>query len=82
MITLNDTATFKTLEGQIEVRCVGDGIGHFTVECSAMDQPGIGNELNVTMSFDQTIIPDLLRQLDKITRTFPIQGTDVNVRNE
>jgi hypothetical protein len=76
------SATFKTIEGQIEIKCVGDGLGHFEVDCKAMDEAGTGNELNLTLSFDQTAIPGLVRQLDKITKTFPIQGTELNVRNE
>lgn len=79
---LNETVTFDTMEGQIEIKCVGDGLGHFQVDCKARDEAGISNELNVTMSFDQTAIPNLVRQLDKITTTFPIQGTELNVRNE
>lgn len=79
---LNETATFDTLEGQIEIKCVGDGLGHFKVDCIALDEPGIGNELNLKMIFDQTSIPDLIRQLDTITKTFPIQGTLLNLENE
>jgi hypothetical protein len=79
---LNSTVTFKTIEGQIEIKCIGDGLGHFKVDCEAMDEAGIGNKLSVTMSFDQTSIPDLVRQLDKITKIFPIQGTELKVVNE
>jgi hypothetical protein len=79
---LRETATFKTMEGQIEISCVGDGLGHFTVDCKAMDEAGTGNELNLTMTFDQTSIPDIIRQLDSITKMFPIQGTELNVQNE
>jgi hypothetical protein len=79
---LKSTATFKTIEGQIEIKCVGDGLGHFTVDCIAMDNAGVGNELTIAMSFDQTFIPGLLRQLNEITNTFPIRGTELNLRNE
>jgi len=69
-------------ENQIEINCVGDGLGHFAVDCETMHQAGIGNELNIEMTFDQTAIPNLVRQLDNITKTFPIQGTGLNVVNE
>jgi hypothetical protein len=79
---LNEIATFKTIEGQIEIKCIGDGLGHFAVKCKAMDEPGTGNELNISISFDQTFIPELVRQLNKIIKAFPIQGTELKVRNE
>jgi hypothetical protein len=79
---LKETAIFKTIEGQIVVNCVGDGFGHFAVDCESMDEAGTGNRLNVRMSFDQTAIPGLVRQLDIITKKFPIQGTELKVRNE
>jgi hypothetical protein len=79
---LKSTATFKTIEGQIQIKCIGDGLGHFEVDCEATDEAGTGNKLILTMSFDQTAIPDLVRQVDKITKTFPIQGTELKVVNE
>jgi hypothetical protein len=47
-----------------------------------MDEAGIGNKLNIAMAFDQTQIPDYVRQLDRIIKQFPIQGTELKVRNE
>jgi hypothetical protein len=79
---LNGTAKFKTLEGQIEINMRGDRLGHFEIECVAMDEPGTGNQLEIRMGFDQTYIPDLLRQLDNIISEYPIQGTELKVRNE
>jgi hypothetical protein len=67
---LKDTATFTTIEGQIEITCVGDGLGHFEVDCEVMDEAGIGNTLNIKMSFDQTTIPELVGQLDRISNKF------------
>jgi hypothetical protein len=34
------------------------------------------------MAFDQTQIPDFVKQLDKIIKQFPIQGTELKVVNE
>ena len=79
---LTGQATFKTLEGQIEIKIEGDGLGHLTIDCEAMDEAGIGNRLNIAMSCDQTQIPDYLRQLDKIIKEFPIRGTELKIRNE
>ena len=75
-------AEFKALEGQIHIKIEGDGFGHFTVDCYAMDQPGVGNKLSVEMAFDQTQIPGFVRQLDKIVKEFPIQGTELKLVNE
>lgn len=79
---LNGTAKFKTLENQIEITIQGDGFGHFKVDCAAMNEPGTGNKLNIELAFDQTYIPDLLRQLDIIVKSFPIQGTEFKISNE
>jgi hypothetical protein len=80
--SLKGHAEFKTLEGQIQIKIEGDGLGHFTVDCEVMDEAGIGNKLTVTMAFDQTQIPGFVRQLDKIVKQFPIQGTELKVVNE
>lgn len=78
---LKGTAKFSGFEGQLELKIKGDGIGHFEVDVLACDQPGIGGVLTFKMSFDQTIIKDLVEQLDSITRKFPIVG-DFNIKNE
>jgi len=80
--SLNQQAEFNTLESQIQIKIVGDGLGHFTVDCQVVDEVGIGNKLNVEMTFDQTQIPNFIRQLDKIVKQFPIQGTELNLVNE
>jgi hypothetical protein len=79
---LKGKAEFKTLEEQIQIKIEGDGLGHFTVDCEVMDDAGTGNKLNISMAFDQTQIPDLVRHLDKIIKQFPIQGTELKVVNE
>lgn len=80
--SLKGQAEFKTLEGQIQIKIEGDGLGHFTVDCEVRDEAGIGNKLHVVMAFDQTQIPDFVKQLDKIIKQFPIQGTELKVVNE
>ena len=80
--SLKGQAEFKTLEGQIKLKIEGDGLGHFTVDCDLTDEAGIGNKLHVAMAFDQTQIPYFVKQLDKIIKQFPIQGTELTVANE
>lgn len=79
---LQGTANFNDLEGYLELKITGDGIGHFEVDVKACDQPGVNaSELTFTMGFDQTEIKDLVNQLDRITKQFPITG-DFNIKNE
>ncbi|MBL7811001.1 MAG: hypothetical protein JNL57_02160 [Bacteroidetes bacterium] len=79
---LKGTANFNDLEGYLELKITGDGIGHFEVDVKACDHPGVNaSELTFTMGFDQTEIKDLVNQLDRITKQFPITG-DFNIKNE
>jgi hypothetical protein len=78
---LDGNANFDTLEGQVSIKIKGDGIGHLVADCSVMDYAGTGNQLDFEIDFDQTIIPDLVGQLDNITKTFPISG-DLKIKNE
>lgn len=71
---LNGIATFSTLESQVEIKITGDGIGHLSAECEVMDYVGIGNKLEFKINFDQTHIPKILNQLEKITNRFPKTG--------
>jgi len=71
---LNGIATFSTLESQVEIKIVGDGIGHLNAECEVMDYAGIGNKLEFEINFDQTHIPKIINQLEKITNRFPKIG--------
>jgi hypothetical protein len=67
-------AKFETIEKQLSINIEGDSLGHFTAECEAVDQAGIGNRLRFSLSFDQTEIPAILRGLDKIVREYPVVG--------
>lgn len=71
---LDGRASFDTREGQVTIKIKGDGIGHLNADCSLMDKAGIGNTLEFEINFDQTIIPEMVRQLENITRTYPVQG--------
>lgn len=72
---LNGTAHFHVLESYLELKIKGDGIGHFEVEVTACDEPGVNaSELTFTMSFDQTELSELINQLTRITQQFPVIG--------
>jgi hypothetical protein len=72
---LSGYANFYGLESYLELKIKGDGIGHFEVDVTACDEPGINeSKLNFTLSFDQTQIQELVRQLDNITKEFPVTG--------
>ncbi|WP_121357758.1 WapI family immunity protein [Flavisolibacter nicotianae] len=72
---------FEPLEGQLILHIKGDGLGHFEVNCTAVDQPGIGGKLSFFLTFDQTELKRLISELDKITKLFPITG-DMTIKNE
>jgi hypothetical protein len=67
---LNGIATFKTLESQVDIKITGDGIGHLKAECEVIDSAGIGNKLEFEINFDQTHVPKILNQLEKIINQF------------
>jgi len=67
-------AKFKTMEEQLSINISGDGLGHFTAKCEALDQAGIGNRLIFSLFFDQTEIPQILKELDTTLRKYPIIG--------
>jgi len=62
------------MEQWLTLSIVGDGIGHFSVDCTACDQPGMGNTLRFKLAFDQTELPAMLRDLDELIRLFPVRG--------
>lgn len=79
---LKGAANFKDQEGYLELKIIGDGIGHFEVNVKACDQPGVNaSELTFTMGFDQAALNELVNQLDRITKRFPIIG-DIKIKNE
>lgn len=78
---LKGGAIFEDLEHALQLKILGDGNGHFKVQVTANDSPGIdSSKLGFTMAFDQTEIKSLVNQLDKITKAFPITG-DFKIKN-
>ena len=78
---LKGRAFFADLEGALSLEIQGDGLGHFEIDVTARDEPCFGAKLNFTMSFDQTYIKSMVRQLNEITKRFPITGQDFKIRN-
>jgi hypothetical protein len=77
----NASVTFEPLEQQLLLKIKGDGLGHFEVDCEATPEPHLGQTLTFSISFDQTQTKEYVRQLNKITKTFPIDG-DFKIKNE
>jgi len=68
---LRGEATFETLEGWLQLKVVGDGLGHFAMDGEVTDYPGTGNRLRFELSFDQTEVPPMLRSLAAILAVCP-----------
>lgn len=77
----NGSATFEPLEAQLILKIKGDGLGHFELDCEATPEPHLGHSLFFSICFDQTQIKKYVKQLDKITKRFPIDG-DFKIKNE
>jgi hypothetical protein len=77
---LNGFVDFIDLESHLELKISGDGIGHFNVRGRASEDAGIINALSFELSFDQTEINEMINQLERITKSFPIVG-NLNIPN-
>ena len=70
--TLKGIAEFETLEGQLSIKIEGDGHGHLTMTCVALDAPGIGNSLKFALNLDQTYLPAIVRELSQLMLAYPV----------
>jgi hypothetical protein len=70
---LDGSFTFTTLEQQLQMNFVGDGLGHISIDCKAQDDAGNGNIFEFELCIDQTEIKNLFIQLDEIIKTFPVR---------
>lgn len=73
--TLEGTAMFSTMEGQIALALTGDGKGHVRVEGDAVDDAVPGNRLHFAFEIDQTYLPQICRALEYLLVAFPVIGT-------
>jgi hypothetical protein len=71
---LDGFAEFHCIEDYLGIKIKGDGLGHFTADCFAIDYPGIyGNKLKFSLEFDQTEISELTKMIDLIIEKYPIK---------
>jgi hypothetical protein len=73
--TLEGTAGFSTIEGQIGFSLTGEGNGVVRVEGEGADAPGTGNRLHFGFEIDQTYLPEISRALEALLAAFPVTGT-------
>jgi hypothetical protein len=74
---LKGSANFFTIEEYLEIKINGDGIGHFTADCVAIDFPGVDqSKLQFRLNFDQTEINGLIRMISDILDNYPIKETE------
>lgn len=71
--TLRGTARFSTLEEQLSLELVGDGLGHIALKGMALDAPGMGNRLEFHLDLDQGHLATALLGLDNVVETFPVR---------
>ena len=69
--TLDGTATFATIERQLEIECAGDGRGGIRVTGIVEDRVGDGNELRFGFDTDQTFLPALINKMKELEEAFP-----------
>lgn len=74
MTDLKGTFVFETMEEQLSIVAKGDGMGHFSAECTARDAAGSPNLLTFTLYLDQTRLPPLAAELDALVLTYPVVG--------
>ena len=73
--TLDGTATFSTLDGQITFSLTGDGTGEVRVAGEAIDAAESGNRLQFRFVVDRAQLPVLCESLDHLLSAFPVVGT-------
>jgi hypothetical protein len=72
--TLQGTAEFSTLEGQLHLQLTGDRKGHIELIGEILDQAGIGNKLRFKLKFDQSMLRSSIRELENVVTQFPVRN--------
>jgi hypothetical protein len=72
--TLEGSAEFSPLEGQLSLKLAGDGRGHIQLEGELSEKPGYGCRLSFSLAFDQTQLHTSIRELDAVIRAFPVRN--------
>lgn len=71
--SLMGQAKFRTLEEQLSIDLVGDGLGHIRLAGNAKDRPGLGNTLAFGFTFDKTQLQSSVRSLANVLAAFPVR---------
>ena len=72
---LSGEADFKSMEDWLNVKIIGDGLGHFEAKCKARDTLGSDSRLEFSLLLDQTQMPEIIRGLENILEKFPVKGS-------
>jgi hypothetical protein len=67
-------ARYKALEPWLDIRVVGDGLGHLKATCELRDDSSFGARLWFELTFDQTELKLRLADLAELVRLFPVRG--------
>ncbi|HXC37176.1 MAG TPA: hypothetical protein VNV43_14970 [Candidatus Acidoferrales bacterium] len=62
---LRGVAEFTTLEDQLRLKVEVDHVGHVRVTGHVKDQAGLGNRLNLEVTFDQTLLWHTVSELSE-----------------
>lgn len=67
---LNGSAIFEDSENCFKINITGDGMGHFTVAVEDIDYSQEDAVLKYSINFDQTQLPEMINQLNKIINKY------------
>ncbi|MDJ0908140.1 MAG: hypothetical protein QNI99_03035 [Woeseiaceae bacterium] len=71
--TVSGSASFTSLERQLELTLTCSSLGRISVRGEAMDEAGTGNKLlfKLGIEFDQTHLPEILESLNAMLKKHP-----------
>jgi hypothetical protein len=70
--TLDGSATFTTMEGQLAISLTGDGRGRVRVSGEAIDDARAGNRLQFAFDLDNTSLQPVCESLESLLAAFPV----------
>jgi hypothetical protein len=70
--TLEGTATFSTLDGQLALTLTGDSAGRVRVTGEAVDAAEHGNRLHFSLEIDRAHVPPICESLNALLAAFPV----------
>ena len=69
--SLSGKASLSTLEGWLFIEIIGNGRGQMMMNGEIIENPGRRNTFQFELDLDQSFIPPILSDLEKIVKTFP-----------